>query len=85
MYLLKKRGVERLENLEIDLEQFIAIKGISAMGNQLTKEKVLEINTLEPLPYQKPKPIEINDINVVDAQNVGSQKPSNNYESKSIT
>ncbi len=45
----KKRGQEREENLELNLEEFIAVKGITAMGNQLTKDKVLEINTLESL------------------------------------
>ena len=43
---VKKRGQERDENLEVNLEEFIAVKGITAMGNQLTKEKVLEINTM---------------------------------------
>ncbi len=72
----KKRGKDRLDNLEIDLEQFISIKGISAMGNQLTKDKVLEINALEPLPYQKPEPIETNEIEVVDEENVVTQELS---------
>src|SRR5690554_3862409 len=61
----KKRGQEREENLELNLEEFIAIKGIGAMGNQLTKDKVLEINSKEPLPYDAPEPIEPKDIDVV--------------------
>lgn len=48
---VKERNKARKENLEVDLESFIAIKGITAMGNQLTKDKVLEINALEPLAY----------------------------------
>ncbi|NNE77945.1 MAG: DNA gyrase/topoisomerase IV subunit A, partial [Pricia sp.] len=36
----KKRGQERKENWEVNLEEFIAVKGITAMGNQLTKDKV---------------------------------------------
>ena len=35
------------------------------MGNQLTKDKVLEINSKEPLPYDAPEPIEPKDIDVV--------------------
>ncbi len=54
---VKKRGQEREDNLEVDLESFIAIKGITAMGNQLTKEKVLEINSLESLPYEESEEI----------------------------
>ena len=51
----KERGKERKENIEIDLEAFIAIKGISALGNQLTKDKVNQVNLLEPLAYQAPE------------------------------
>jgi len=72
----KKRGKDRQENLELDLEQFISIKGISAMGNQLTKEKVNEINALEPLPYEKPVPVETTEIEVVDEENVVTQELS---------
>ena len=54
----KKRGQERKENWELDLEAFIAVKGINALGNQLTKEKVLEINELTPLPYEDPSELE---------------------------
>ncbi len=72
----KKRGKDRQDNLELDLEQFISIKGISAMGNQLTKEKVNEINALDPLPYEKPEPITTNEIEVVDEENVVTQELS---------
>ncbi len=72
----KKRGKERQDNLEIDLEQFISVKGISAMGNQLTKDKVLEINAIEPLPYERPEPKETNEIEVVDEENVVTQELS---------
>ncbi|WP_026450054.1 DNA gyrase/topoisomerase IV subunit A [Aequorivita capsosiphonis] len=68
----KKRGQEREENLELNLEEFIAIKGITAMGNQLTKEKVLEINTMEPLVYEAPKPSEPKEIEVVTEDNDAS-------------
>jgi len=51
---VKERNKARKDNLEIDLASFITVKGISAMGNQLTKDKVLEINALEALPYEDP-------------------------------
>ncbi|MFK5971662.1 MAG: DNA gyrase/topoisomerase IV subunit A [Flavobacteriaceae bacterium] len=66
----KKRGQERQENLEIDLEQFISVKGINAMGNQLTREKVLEINAMDPLPCLMPEPKDPEDIEVVDEENI---------------
>lgn len=48
---VKERGRDRKDNLKIELDGFISIKGISAMGNQLTKDKVLEINALDPIPF----------------------------------
>ncbi len=66
----KKRGVDRKENLQVNVEEFISIKGISAMGNQLSKEKILEINSLEPLPYTPPVVHEPKDIEVVDEEDV---------------
>ena len=70
----KKRGQERKPNTTINLEDFIAVKGISAMGNQLTKEKVLEINRLEPLPYEEPESKLPEEIEVVDEENVAADK-----------
>ena len=69
----KKRGQEREENMELNLEEFIAIKGITAMGNQLTKEKVLEINTMEPLPYTPPAPAEPKEMDVVDEEDLNEE------------
>jgi len=66
----KQRGVDRKENLSVTLEDFISIKGIGAMGNQLTREKVLEINALPSLPYEEPEKHEVKDIEVVDEENV---------------
>ena len=48
----KERGKDRRENLEINAENFISIKGIKASGNQLTTYKVNQVNALEPLPYE---------------------------------
>ncbi|MDM1407490.1 DNA gyrase/topoisomerase IV subunit A [Myroides sp. DF42-4-2] len=48
----KVKGVQK-ENLVVDLEQFITIKGIKALGNQLTADKVKQIDHLESLPYEE--------------------------------
>lgn len=48
-----KNGKEQLTNLIVNLEEFIAIKGIKALGNQLSTDKIKEIITLEPLAYQE--------------------------------
>ncbi|MGX7668547.1 DNA gyrase/topoisomerase IV subunit A [Flavobacterium pedocola] len=49
----KSKGVQK-ENQTIDMEQFIAVKGIKALGNQLTADKLKQVNLLEPLPYEEP-------------------------------
>lgn len=41
-------------NQTIDIESFIAIKGIKALGNQLTADKLKQVNLLESLPYEPP-------------------------------
>jgi len=69
----KKRGQERDENMELNLEEFIAVKGINAMGNQLTKEKVLEINALEALPYEVPEPEDPEEMEVVAEENLNDK------------
>ncbi|MFL9844433.1 DNA gyrase/topoisomerase IV subunit A [Flavobacterium rhizosphaerae] len=50
----KIKGVQK-ETLTVDLEDFIAVKGIKALGNQLTTDKVKQVNLLEPLPYEAPE------------------------------
>jgi topoisomerase-4 subunit A len=71
----KTRGRDRKPNLKVDLEQFISIKGISAMGNRLTRDKVLDINALDPLPYDEPEKKEANEIEVVEEENVLPDAP----------
>ena len=50
----KEKGKEK-ENLTVNLEEFISVKGIKALGNQLTTDKVKTINTLESIPYEEPQ------------------------------
>nr|WP_314866496.1 DNA gyrase/topoisomerase IV subunit A [uncultured Flavobacterium sp.] len=50
----KVKGVQK-ENQTIDLEQFIAVKGIKAIGNQLTTDKLKQVNLLESLPFEEPE------------------------------
>ena len=61
-----------LDNLVIDLEDFIAVKGIKALGNQLTDDKIKLVNRLEPLPYN---PVE-NEIEVEDEEEINGDQPT---------
>jgi topoisomerase-4 subunit A len=72
----KERGKDRKENLEVNLEEFIAIKGLTALGNQLTKDKVNQINLLDPLPYEVPGEIRAKDIEVIGEEIVGGDSES---------
>ncbi|MCF6278943.1 MAG: DNA gyrase/topoisomerase IV subunit A [Flavobacteriaceae bacterium] len=56
-----------LDNIEINLEEFIAIKGIKSLGNQLTIEKIKQVNLLESLPYEAP---EIEEVEVVEEEEI---------------
>lgn len=66
----KQKGKDQKDNLILNLEEFISIKGIGAQGNQLTKEKVKQINLLEPLPFEEPEEIPAEEIEVVDEVSV---------------
>ena len=66
----KKRGKERQENIEVKLENFISIKGISALGNQLTKDKLIEINPKKPLRYEPIEETPLEELEVIEEINV---------------
>ena len=69
----KERGKDRKDNDTVNLEEFIAIKGITAIGNQLTKDKVNQINLLDPLPYEAPEPVHAENVEVIDETEVSSK------------
>mgnify|MGYP001368502300 FL=1 len=50
----------------VNLFDFISVKGIKAIGNQLTNKDVKEINILDSIPYE-PETVELNEIEVIDA------------------
>jgi len=66
----KQRGRPPRPNQKVDIEAFIAVKGIKAIGNQLTPEKVKSINVLDPLPYEEPLKQEPLEMEVVDEEDV---------------
>ncbi len=66
----KERGKDRKPNMEVNLEEFIAIKGINALGNQLTKDKINQVSLLAPLPYEAPEEVHADELEVVDEQTV---------------
>jgi len=70
----KPRGKEAKPNQAVNVSEFIAIKGIKALGNQLTTEKVKHINALEPLPYEEPETTVPEDMEVIDEESIPGKK-----------
>jgi len=62
----KIRNKTQKPNQVIELEQFISIKGVKAMGNRLSSEKIKQINTLEAIEYEPPIEMPADEIEVVD-------------------
>ena len=62
----KVRNKEQRESLKIIFDEFIAIKGIKAQGNQLSSFKIKQVNPLEPIEYVPPIETPANEIEVVD-------------------
>ena len=62
--IFSKRSIE---NITVNLEEFISIKGIKAQGNQLTTDKIKQVELLEPLPYEPPviEEVEVNDEEII--------------------
>ncbi len=65
----KVKGVAK-DPQTIMLEEFIAVKGIKALGNQLTTEKVKQINRLEAIPYEPPVSEEPEEMEVKEEENI---------------
>ncbi|MBE7638899.1 DNA gyrase/topoisomerase IV subunit A [Salegentibacter sp. BLCTC] len=70
----KQRGKDQRPNEEINIEEFISIKGIKALGNQLTTEKVKQINPLDPLPYEEEEETPAEEIEVIYDEAVSDEK-----------
>jgi topoisomerase-4 subunit A len=70
----KQRGKEQRPNEEVNIEEFISVKGIKALGNQLTTDKVKQINPLEPLPYEEEENLPAKEIEVVEEESVSEEK-----------
>jgi topoisomerase-4 subunit A len=72
----KVKGVQK-ESQTVDIESFIAVKGFKALGNQLTAEKLKQVNLLEPLPYEEPEEVIPEELEVQGDTEVGSEIDEN--------
>ena len=74
--LLQLKHNIRDNSIMVNVFDFISVKGIKAIGNQLSKKQLKEINLLDPIPYE-PEIKELNEIEVVDEQDDDSDDDSN--------
>ena len=77
------KSKKEIERNNINLFEFISVKGIKALGNQLISKEVKEINLLDPIPYE-PEIKELNQIEVIDEQIDNDDNISNEGESSQI-
>ncbi len=65
----KLRGKDQKPAQIVNVAEFISVKGIKAVGNQLTSEKVKQISLLEPILYEE----EIVEKEIISEKNSGSE------------
>ena len=78
LHFVKPRGGEAKEAQQLAFEDFIAPKGIKAIGNQLKAEKLKRIEANEPLPYTPAPKTEAADLEA----EVEEVKPSESDDSE---
>ena len=66
-----------LEKEKVNFEDFIAIKGIKAQGNQLTTEKIKQVNLLESLPFEEQEEEALEEIEVIEEEQLSIEKFEN--------
>ena len=63
-----------LDKKEINFEEFIAVKGIKAQGNQLTTDKIKQVNLLASLPFQEPEEQIVEEVEVVEEEVISTSE-----------
>ena len=69
VHFVKPREKSPLAPMEINAEEFISIKGFKALGNQLTVNKIKNIELKEALPYEEEEEV-LEEIEVNDQEEV---------------
>lgn len=70
---VKPKGKETPDPQLVNAEEFISIKGYSAMGNQLGNKKIKKITLHESLPYEETPSISLDNIDVTLEEDGESQ------------
>ena len=80
-----KTSKGKKDNIIQNIEELIIVKGIKAIGNQLSSYKIKNINQLDPIPYTPPEKtpimdLEVNDEENIESESVENEKSTNNQE-----
>ena len=71
---VKPRGGDPLPPKQINVEEFISIKGYKAMGNQLTDKKIKSIQLKKSLPYEIQEEAAVEEIEVNQPEAVDDEE-----------
>ena len=82
---VKPRGKDPKPNETVNVEEFIAIKGIKAQGNQLTTDKLKNVNVLEALPFIIEEEAEVEEDSNEAISEDNTKIDTNNDESDQTT
>jgi len=63
-----------LDKKEINFEEFIAVKGLKAQGNQLTTDKIKQVNLMASLPYEEPEELVVEEVEVVEEEVISTSE-----------
>ena len=73
LHFIKPRNADVKPSQEVRFEDFITLKGIKAMGNQLATEKLKKIESKEPLPYTPEPEVPTNEIEA-EVEEISTEK-----------
>ena len=73
-----------LDKKEINFEEFIAVKGIKAQGNQLTTDKIKQVNLLASLPFEEPEEPVVEEVEVVEEEVISTSEKTPSSTSVNI-
>jgi topoisomerase-4 subunit A len=80
----KTRGKEAKPLLLINMEEFIAPKGIKALGNQLSSDKLKKILAKEPLPFEEPEDIVAEELEVYNPEDVSDERDTSHNDQPTL-
>jgi len=81
---VKEKGKQR-KTVIINMEEFITLKGVKAIGNKLSNNKIKEINLLEALPSEEEKLEETKqEIEIIESENISEKREDNDNKQISL-